>query len=261
MPAIGFGTWQITPDSAAKEMVLRALETGYRVIDTAKIYGNEQAVGEAVRESGIPRKEIIVTTKVWNDQQGYDHTLEACEQSLAKLGLDYIDLYLIHWPATKKRYGSWEAMQKLLADGKIKAAGVSNFTIQHLEDLRQRSELIPAANQVEFHPSIYKQQKDLLDYCAEHGILVEAYSPLSLLTGKALSCIRKVAKSYGKTPQQTVLRWCVQHGTLPLPRSSNPNHIRGNFDIFDFKLSGEDMAKLDGLSSGERVTWDPAGMG
>ena len=261
IPPIGFGTWQIKPDQAAKEAVLGALEAGYRLIDTARVYGNERGVGEAIRESGIPREEIFVTTKLWNDDQGYDKTLQACRSSLEKLGLDYLDLYLIHWPATSKRYDSWRAFEKLVEEGLIKAAGVSNFTIEHLKQLAERSKLTPAVNQVEFHPFIYEQQRDLLEYCHDHDILIEAYSPLSRLRGTAVKDFDDVAHAHHKSVQQIVLRWCLQQGTLPLPRSTNPDHIRSNFDIFDFELTSDDMRVLDAVSDGERVTWDPAGMG
>lgn len=261
MPAIGFGTWQITPDSAAKDMVLSALQAGYRVIDTAHIYGNERGVGEAIRESGIPREDLFITTKLWNTDQGYDRTMKACEESLGKLGLDYLDLYLIHWPATPKRHDSWRAFEQLAEDGRIKAAGVSNYTIDHLEELLSRSQLIPAVNQVEFHPHIYEQQKALLEYCAEHDIVVEAYSPLRRISQSGMKTAQTIAERFGVSSQQVVLRWCVEHGTLPLPRSTNPDHIRSNFDIFGFQLEDRDIEALNRVSDGERVTWDPSGMG
>jgi len=261
VPPIGFGTWEITSDSAVKEAVLAALEAGYRVIDTARLYGNERGIGEAIRESGLPRKDLFITTKLWNDDQGYDRTLKACQTSLSKLGLDYLDLYLIHWPATSKRHDSWRAFEKLYQDGQIKAAGVANYTVEHLEDLATRSELTPAVNQVEFHPFIYEQQRALLDYCREQGILIEAYSPLQRIARTASKPISVVAGRLSKSPQQVTLRWCIQHGTLPLPRSTSSDHIRDNYQIFDFKLSDSDMQTLDSLSDGERVTWDPAGMG
>lgn len=261
IPAIGFGTWQIGSDDAAKAVVLSALETGYRVIDTARIYGNERGVGAAIRASGLKREEIFVTTKLWNDDQGYDRALRACQESLNKLGLDYLDLYLIHWPATSRRHDSWRAFEKLHEEGTIKAAGVSNYTVEHLDELTGRSELVPAVNQVEFHPFIYQQQRAVLEYCHRHEILVEAYSPLSRISGSPRSAITGIAKRLGVSPQQVVLRWCIQHGTLPLPRSTNPHHIASNFDIEDFELSDDDMQALNGLSDGQRVTWDPAGMG
>jgi diketogulonate reductase-like aldo/keto reductase len=262
VPAIGFGTWEIASDSGAKAAVLSALQAGYRLIDTARIYGNERGVGEAIRESGLKRQDIFVTTKLWNDDQGYDRARRACQRSLEKLGLDYLDLYLIHWPATSRRHESWEAFEKLQDEGLIKAAGVSNYTVEHLTDLTARSALVPAVNQVEFHPFIYEQQTELLDYCREQGILIEAYSPLSRISRSPhTAAIKHVADRYGKTPQQVALRWCVQHDTLPLPRSTNPSHIRSNLQIDDFELDEEAMEALDSVSDGQRVTWDPAGMG
>jgi methylglyoxal/glyoxal reductase len=262
VPALGFGTWEIRPDDAAQAAVTAALASGYRLIDTARIYNNETGVGQAIRESDIPREDLFITSKVWNDDQGYEQTIKACHDSLERLGLDYLDLYLIHWPATKLRHDSWRAMEKLVADGTIKSAGVSNYTIEHLEELLEQSELVPAVNQVEFHPFIYEQQVELLDFCDEQGILLEAYSPLSRVSGGKNNIVEEIARRYGKTPQQLVLRWCIEHGTLPLPRSQNPEHIRANTEgIFDFTIDENDMRSLDALSDGERVTWDPAGMG
>ncbi len=261
VPVIGFGTWQIGSDDAAKAAVLTALEAGYRVIDTARIYGNERGVGAAIRESGLKREDIFVTTKLWNDDQGHDRTLQACQRSLERLGLSYLDLYLIHWPATSRRHDSWQAFEELYQEGTIKAAGVSNYTVEHLEDLDGRGELLPAVNQVEFHPFIYEQQRAVLEYCRQHDILVEAYSPLSRISSSPRPAITNIAKRLGKTPQQVVLRWCIQHGTLPLPRSTKPDHIASNFDINSFELTDDDMRALNGLSDGQRVTWDPAGMG
>jgi diketogulonate reductase-like aldo/keto reductase len=261
LPAIGFGTWELQPDGPTQQAVLTALDTGYRVIDTAKLYGNEHDVGAAVRESGIPRQEICVVTKVWNDDQGYERTLAACERSLEQLGLDYIDIYLIHWPATTRRHDSWRAMEKLQNDGLIKAAGVSNYTVEHLEELRSQSELVPAINQVEFHPYIYEQQQAVLEYCQQQNILVQAYSPLSRLQHHLPPAIKSIAKAHAKTPEQVLIRWCIDHGTMPLPRSANPQHIAANFDVFDFSLTDDDLDQLDSLSDGQRVTWDPAGMG
>jgi len=261
IPAIGFGTWEIRPAEKAKEMVMAALEVGYRIIDTAKIYGNEEGVGAAIRESGIPREDLFITTKLWNDDQGYDRTLQACAGSLEKLGLDYLDLYLIHWPATGKRHDSWRAFEKLYHEGTIKAAGVSNYTVDHLDELQTHSELVPAVNQVEFHPFIYEQQRAVLEYCQQRDILIEAYSPISRLGSVNPPAVQEVAHRVGKSPQQLVLRWAIQQGALPLPRSTNPDHIQSNFEVFDFELTDEDMALLNKISDGERVTWDPAGMG
>jgi len=261
MPPIGFGTWDLVPDAVAQTAVLEALRVGYRAIDTAAVYGNERGVGEAIRASGIPRHEIRVITKVWNDAQGYDRTLEACHTSLETLGLDYIDLYMIHWPASTRRHDSWRAMHQLYEQGLIKAAGVSNYTIEHLKLKQQLSPYVPAVNQIEFHPYIYEQQREVLDYCQQQGILVQAYSPLSRSLHRPPSIVLELADKYGKTTEQILLRWCIEHGTMPLPRSGNPQHIRSNFEVFDFTLDDEDLEQLDAVSDGRRVTWDPAGMG
>lgn len=257
MPALGFGTWQITPDEAAEQAVATALKAGYRHIDTAKVYGNERGVGAAVRSCGIPREEIFVTTKLWASDQGYDSALAAIDRSLEQLGLEYVDLYLIHWPETGTRGDSWRAMEEIYTSGKAKSVGVSNYTIRHLEELLGASSLVPAVNQVEFHPFIYEQQKSLLAYCVEKGIVIEAYSPLAQHSRTTDPRIAQIAAQHGKTPSQVILRWCLQHGTAPLPRSANPGHIRENFDIFDFKLTPEDMDIMNDLSDGERVGTDP----
>jgi diketogulonate reductase-like aldo/keto reductase len=261
IPSVGFGTWEIDSDDAAKAAVLAALEAGYRLIDTARIYGNERGVGQAIRASGLKREDIFVTTKLWNDDQGYDRTMRACQRSLEKLGLDYLDLYLIHWPATSKRHESWKAFEKLHAEGTIKAAGVSNYTVDHLEELAEESGLVPAVNQVEFHPYIYDEQQAVLEYCHDNDILLEAYSPISRVGRSPRPAITEVADRHHKSPQQVVLRWCIQHGTLPLPRSTNAAHIKSNLDVDGFNLSDEEMEMLDSVSDGQRVTWDPAGMG
>lgn len=258
MPVIGFGTWEVVPDSAARQAVESALRVGYRLLDTAKVYGNEAGVGQAIRESNIKREEIFVTTKLWNEDQGYESTLEAIDDSLKRLQLDYADLYLIHWPQTGTRRESWRAMEQVHQSGKAKNVGVSNYTIRHLEELLSESTLVPAVNQVEFHPYIYADQKPLLEFCKAHGIVLEAYSPLSKGTRKSHGTIARIAKKHQKSEQQVTLRWCLQHGTVPLPRSTNPEHMKDNFDIFSFELDDEDMATLDGLSTGERVTWDPS---
>jgi diketogulonate reductase-like aldo/keto reductase len=260
IPAIGFGTWQLSPDQA-KESVLSALETGYRLIDTAKIYRNEQAVGEALKQSGVPREDIFITTKLWNSDQGFDSTLKAFDDSLGKLRLEYLDLYLIHWPGEgpQKRHDSWRAMEKLQKQGRVKAIGVSNFTIRHLKELIEASDTIPAVNQIEFHPFIYNEQKELLEFCLDRGIVFEAYSPLAQghLNDDLLTLI---GKKHGKSSSQVMLRWAVQKGTIPLPRSSNPSHIKQNLDIFDFELSDSEIGKIDDLSNGERQSWDPTNL-
>lgn len=261
IPNIGFGTWEITPDASAEAAVSNALKAGYRLIDTARIYGNERGVGEAISKSLLQREQLFVATKLWNDDQGYDRSFKAFDKSLEKLKLDYLDLYLIHWPATSKRHESWRALEELHKSGRAKAIGVCNYTVEHLQDLLERSRTVPAINQVEFHPFIFKQQKPLLDFCQEQGIQLEAYSPLSRISNEKHEPIEQLAKDYDKSPQQLILRWCLQHGTLPLPRSVTPAHIKSNLDIYDFEISEEDMSILNSLSDGERVTWDPEGMG
>ena len=264
IPQIGFGTWEISPDDAAEQAVRAALEAGYRHIDTAKIYGNEKGVGKAIRESGIPREEIFVTTKLWNSDHAYDAAVQAIDDSLGKLGLDYVDLYLVHWPESGRRDQAWKALGDIYAAKRAKAIGVSNYTVRHLGELLQQTNVVPMVNQVEFHPFIYEQQRELLDYCADKNILVEAYSPLSRHTKespkKSQGAVEEIAAAVGKTPSQVILRWCIQHGTVPLARSQNPEHIQVNLDIFDFELDDNAMKTLDGLSDGKRVTWDPETM-
>jgi diketogulonate reductase-like aldo/keto reductase len=257
IPAIGFGCWQITPDSAAEEAIKAALEIGYRHIDTAKIYGNEAGVGDGIRVAGVARQELFITTKLWNEDQGYDSGLEAIDESLGKLGLDYVDLYLVHWPRTGTRADAWRAMQEIYKSGKAKSVGVSNYTIRHLEELLGSGDLVPAVNQVEFHPYIYEQQKELLAFCKAHDIVVEAYSPLARHSREVDERILSIAEAVNRTPSQVILRWCLQHGTVPLPRSTNPEHIRENFEVFDFELSDADMDVMNGMSDGQRVTSDP----
>ena len=261
IPPIGFGTWEITPDSPVELMVSTALKAGYRLVDTARIYGNESGVGSALKKSGLERGSYSITTKLWNDDQGFDNTIAACRRSLANLELDYLDLYLIHWPATSRRQESWRALEQLYADGLIRSAGVSNYTVKHLEELLGQGRFIPAVNQVEFHPFIYEQQKPLLDFCRRHNILLEAYSPISLIAEEDNEAINAVAQETGRSSQQVVLRWCLQHGTLPLPRSTNPEHVIDNFQIFYFSLNEAQVARLNSISNGKRVTWDPEGMG
>jgi diketogulonate reductase-like aldo/keto reductase len=257
IPAIGFGCWQVTPDSAAQSAVHAALKIGYRHLDTAKAYDNEIGVGSGLKSSGIDRSELFVTTKLWNEDQAYTTAVHAIDESLGKLGLDYVDLFLIHWPQTETRKDAWRAMQEIYKSGKAKAVGVSNYTVRHLKELLASSELTPAVNQVEFHPYIYEQQKELLEFCAAHHIVVEAYSPLSRHSKDVDHRIMSIAEQLKKTPSQVILRWCLQHQTVPLPRSTNPEHIAENFDIFDFELDTAAMSVLDGMSDGQRVTMDP----
>ena len=259
IPAIGFGTWELSSKDI-KRVLRVAIDTGYKLIDTAKIYGNEISIGEVIRKSGFDRQDLFITTKLWNDDQGYDSALSACMSSLERLGLDYVDLYLIHWPVTSRRNESWRALVDLQKMGKVRAIGVSNFTVEHLEELMKTSNVIPSVNQVEFHPFIYEDQKTLLEFCKNNNILIEAYSPLSRLTRKTFPIIQNIADKYGKTVSQVVLRWCIQHDTVPLPRSQNPEHIRTNFEVFDFELDDNAMESLNRITDGVRVTWDPSGL-
>jgi diketogulonate reductase-like aldo/keto reductase len=256
LPWVGLGVYQAQRGEETREAVSWALQAGYRHIDTARIYGNERDVGEALRQSGIPRSEVFITTKLWNHDQGYDSALRACERSLRELGLEYVDLYLIHWPVPGRRLDSWRAMEKLLADGRCRSIGVSNFLERHLDELMANSKVVPAVNQVEFSPYLY--QRELLEHCRRHGIVVEAYSPLT--KGERLSDPRlvEVAKHYGKTSAQVLIRWCLQHGMVVLPKSVREARIRENAAVFDFELSANDMRVLDGLNEDLHTSWDPS---
>jgi methylglyoxal/glyoxal reductase len=255
IPILGLGVYQTPPGRVTQNAVKFALSVGYRHVDTARIYGNEADVGEAVRKSGVPREQLFVTTKLWNGDQGYDSTLRACEASLKRLGFDYVDLYLIHFPVPETRKESWKAMMTLLERGKCRAIGVSNFTIPHLEDLLEEHELTPAVNQVEFHPFLY--QKELLEYCQRKGIQVEAYSPLA--RGEKLKHPRltAVAAKYSKTPAELMIRWGLQHGLVVIPKSTREERIRENSQVFDFEISADDMRSLDSLNEDLRLNWDP----
>ena len=251
MPSIGFGTWQLAEGRQAQAATAEALKTGYRLIDTAKIYGNERAVGRAISESGIPRREIFVTTKLWTSDQGYDSTLRAFDDSLRRLGLEWLDLYLIHWPGpdSRLRIESWKALSELYAQGRLAAVGVSNYEPRHLQEILANSSLVPAVNQIEFHPFVYQRQRPTLEFCQSRGIAVEAYNPLA--RGRQLNdlVLQKLAQRLGKSVAQVMIRWAVGHGTIPIPKSANPQRIRENFEVFDFKLSPPDMDSLNKLSS------------
>ncbi|WP_031090113.1 aldo/keto reductase [Streptomyces sp. NRRL S-15] len=256
IPQLGFGVFQV-PDDETTAAVTSALEAGYRSIDTAAVYGNEAGVGRALAEAGLPREELFVTTKLWNADQGYDSTLAAFDASLALLGLDHVDLYLIHWPTPARDLytETWRALEKLVADGRIRAAGVSNFQPAHLRRLQEESSLVPAVNQIELHPGL--QQSELRAVHTEHGIATEAWSPLAqgaLLDDGALLSL---AGHHGKTPAQVVLRWHLQLGNVVIPKSVTPARIRQNIDVFDFELSAADMEVIGGLDRGMRTGPDP----
>ncbi|MEU0120432.1 aldo/keto reductase [Streptomyces albidoflavus] len=256
MPQLGFGVFQVS-DEETTAAVATALESGYRSVDTAAVYGNEAGVGRALADSGIPRDELFVTTKLWNDDQGYDATLRAFDTSLAKLGLDHVDLYLIHWPTpARDRYlDTWRALEKLLADGRTRAIGVSNFQPAHLTRLIDASGIVPAVNQIELHPGL--QQSELRALHAEHGITTEAWSPLAQGALLKSETVTTLAARHGRTPAQIVLRWHLQLGNVVIPKSVTPSRIRENLDIFGFTLTADDMTALATLDEGLRTGPDP----
>jgi diketogulonate reductase-like aldo/keto reductase len=255
IPRLGLGVFQAKAGGETRAAVRAALAAGYRHIDTARIYGNESDVGEAIAESGIPREEIFITTKLWNSDHGYEPALRACRESLGRLGLSYVDLYLIHWPVPELRKESWRALLKLQEEGLCRAVGVSNYMIRHLEELRSISPVLPAANQVEISP--FGARSELVAYCRGLGIAVEAYSPLT--KGKRIGhpALVAMADKYGRTPAQILIRWALQHDLVVLPKSSRPERIRENAMVFDFAITLEDMRALDGLEEGLVTAWDP----
>jgi len=256
IPSLGFGVFKVKEGDEVFRSVLEALEAGYRLIDTAAIYGNEEGVGRAIKASGLKREEIFLTTKLWNTDQGYDKAFEAFETSLKKLDTDYVDLYLIHWPGKDKFVESYKALEKLYKDNKVRAIGVCNFHIHHLEELMAETEIVPAMNQIELHPLM--NQRDILDFCKEKGIQVEAWGPL--MQGKGdleAQVFVDLGKKHKKSPAQVILRWHHQNGVLAIPKSVTPSRIRENIDIFDFELSDEDMKKIDAHNENRRLSADP----
>jgi diketogulonate reductase-like aldo/keto reductase len=254
IPIIGLGTWMLNGKSAY-DAVSWALKLGYRLIDTATIYRNEREVGESIHESGISREDIFITTKVWKSDQGYDNTIEAFNKSLKKLGVEYIDLYLIHWPVPGKSLETWKAMERLYNESKVKAIGISNYNLHFLNELLENSDQIPTINQVEFSPFLY--QKELLEFCDSRGIILEAYSPLT--RGKKLKHpkIVEIAQKYNKSTAQILLRWGIQHKVIQIPKSENQNHLKDNINVFDFYLNESEIRELDNLNEDYRVVDDP----
>jgi len=255
MPVLGLGVWRAASGKETQRAVATALDLGYRLVDTAKLYGNERDVGQAVRASTTPRDDVFITTKLWNTDHGYEAALRAFEQSGRELGLDSIDLYLIHWPVPGLREESWKALLRLKEKGLARSIGVSNYTIRHLEELLSSSPIPPSVNQVEFHPFLY--QADLLAFCQGHGIQLEAYSPLTRGHRLDHPVIQAVAAEYQQTPAQVLIRWGLQHGLVVIPKSVRPERIRENAQVFDFELSRSDMARLDALNERSHVVWDP----
>ncbi|MEU1664821.1 aldo/keto reductase [Streptomyces sparsogenes] len=257
MPQLGFGVWQV-PDDEAADAVSTALESGYRSIDTAAIYGNEEGTGRAIAASGLPRDELFVTTKLWNSDHGYDSTLRAFDTSLSKLGLEYVDLYLIHWPVPEadKYVDTWKAFEKIYAEGRAKAIGLSNFHPAHIQRLLSETEIAPVIDQIELHPQL--QQAELRAFNSRHNIATEAWSPLG--QGKGLledARLAAIADKHGKSPAQVVLRWHLDLGNVVIPKSVTPSRIKENIDVFDFELDADDLATIDGLDSGNRLGPDP----
>lgn len=258
MPQLGYGVWQV-PDDEAEAAVTTALEAGYRSIDTAAIYGNEEGTGKAIAASGVAREELFVTTKLWNGDHGHDSALRAFDTSLERLGLDYVDLYLIHWPLPSKDayVDTYKAFEKIQADGRAKSIGVSNFLPEHLERLISETSVIPAVNQIELHPHL--QQRAAREFHAEQGITTEAWSPLG--QGKGLlevPAIIAIAQKHGRTPAQVVLRWHIQLGNVVIPKSVTPSRIKENIDVFGFALDPEDVAAISALNEDRRLGPDPA---
>lgn len=257
MPVLGLGLYGIEHESQVKSAIHWALEAGYRGFDTASIYNNESGVGKAIKESHIPRKDIFVTTKVWNREQGYSKTLYAFEQSLERLGLDYIDLYLIHWPVEMKYMDTWQALEHLYQSGKVKAIGVSNFLVSHLKALMKETDIVPMVNQIEYHP--YLQSPELLHFCKDNLIQVQAWSPLIRGKVNEIPELIKLAEKYHKTPVQVALKWEIQKGVAVIPKSVKKDRINSNVALFDFSLSEEDIKAIDSIDKNYRIGPDPAG--
>jgi methylglyoxal/glyoxal reductase len=255
MPWLGFGVHRVNDGQDVEQAVRTALEIGYRSFDTATVYGNERGVGKTIRESGIPREDIFITTKVWNDDQRENRTLDAFEESLHRLDTDYVDLYLVHWPVKDHFRETWYVMEEIYQSGRARAIGVSNFMVHHLEIVLTDCQIVPAVNQIEFHPFLV--QPELLGFCQEHKIQVEAWAPLMLGQIVTEKPIQKLAEKYKKTPAQIALRWDLQHGVVTIPKSTHVDRIAENAQIFDFELSQVDMNALDALDEGRRTGPDP----
>ena len=259
MPVVGVGTYQADEGGEVEQAVEWALELGYRSIDTASAYDNEMGVGRAVRDSNVARDTVFLTTKVWKDDLGYDETLQAFDRSLDRLQMDYVDLYLIHWPVPEKIHSTWRALEETYDAGRARAIGVSNFLEAHLRELFSDARIAPMVNQIEFHPHL--QQPDVVNFCQAHEIRVEAWSPL--MKGKVFDLpeLKDIGKKYGKSPGQITLRWQIQRGIVTIPKSVKHSHLEANAQIFDFTLSDEDVEAINALGQHRRTGPDPATFG
>ena len=255
IPLVGLGVFKLEEGEEVSNSVLWALEAGYRSVDTAKVYGNERGVGKAIKQSGIPRDQLFLTTKVWNSDQGYDETLRAFDKSLELLGEEYVDLYLVHWPVKGKYVETWKALEALYKEGRVRSVGVSNFLQHHLEDVLERSSLVPMVNQIEFHPRL--QQPSLQAFCKKHNIQLEAWSPI--MKGRVVDIpeLNEIGARYNKNAVQVTLRWLLQKDIVSIPKSARKQRIESNIEIFDFALSSAEMELIHSLDAGERIGPDP----
>ena len=257
IPSIGLGVYQSLAGSETVNAIHWALEAGYRHIDTAKIYRNEDSVGKAIRSASVRRQEIFVTTKLWNSDHGFDNALRAIDESLAKLQLDYVDLYLVHFPVFGPRLETWKAMERILEEKKARAIGVSNYMPLHMKELLAHCNVPPAVNQIELSPYIYEHRAETLKICRQENILLQAYSPLTKARKLADPKLVVIAEKYKKTSAQVLIRWALQEGFIVLPKSTNKERIAQNIDVFDFEISGEDMTTLNGFNEKLVTGWDP----
>jgi diketogulonate reductase-like aldo/keto reductase len=258
IPSIGLGVYKSEPGPVTKQAVQAALDIGYRHIDTAFIYNNEADVGEAIANSGLDRQDVFVTTKLWNDDHGYENTLQAFDRSLELLGLTYIDLYLIHWPVPVHRLDTWRALERLTLDGRVRDIGVSNYLARHIDEILDCTSVVPTVNQIELTPYNYRTRLDTVEKCRHNNIVIEAYSPLT--KGRKLGdpVLVEIGENHGKTPAQVLIRWALEQGFVVLPKSTRAERIAENFDVFDFSLSASEMQRLEDLDEGLVTGWDPA---